>query len=127
VTTATDVDAHLAEIEEQGYTILPGVIDDEALDALDADLRRLERDLAITAAGNDFEGTRTVRIYNLLVHGPLYEAIPVHPAVLPVVEGVLDHGCLVSSLWGTASTSASSATSTSPTPSSCSAHRPSTT
>jgi ectoine hydroxylase-related dioxygenase (phytanoyl-CoA dioxygenase family) len=32
------------------------------------------------------------------VHGPRYEAIPVHPAVLPVVEGVLDPGCLVSSL-----------------------------
>ncbi len=47
---------------------------------------------------NDFEGDRTVRIYNLLVHGKLYERIPVHPNVLPVVEGVLDLGCLISSL-----------------------------
>jgi ectoine hydroxylase-related dioxygenase (phytanoyl-CoA dioxygenase family) len=39
-----------------------------------------------------------VRIYNLLVHGPLFERIPVHPNVLPVVERVLDPGCLVSSL-----------------------------
>jgi ectoine hydroxylase-related dioxygenase (phytanoyl-CoA dioxygenase family) len=49
-------------------------------------------------ATNAFEGTRTVRIYNLLVHGELYERIPVHESVLPVVERVLDRGCLVSSL-----------------------------
>ena len=30
-------------------------------------------------AGNDFEGHHTVRIYNLLVHGALYEQIPVAP------------------------------------------------
>ena len=40
----------------------------------------------------------TWRVYNLLVHGELYERIPVHPNVLPIVEGVLDHGCLISSL-----------------------------
>ena len=49
-------------------------------------------------ATNSFEGTKTVRIYNLLAHGPLYEQVPVHPAVLPIVEGVLDPGCLISSL-----------------------------
>ena len=32
------------------------------------------------------------------MHGALYERIPVHESVLPVVEGVLDPGCLVSSL-----------------------------
>jgi len=39
-----------------------------------------------------------VRIHNLLVHGKLYEQIPVHERMLPIVEGVLDPGCLVSSL-----------------------------
>jgi ectoine hydroxylase-related dioxygenase (phytanoyl-CoA dioxygenase family) len=49
-------------------------------------------------ARNDFEGERTVRIYNLLARGPLYQQVPVHENVLPIVEGVLDRGCLVSSL-----------------------------
>ena len=49
-------------------------------------------------ADNAFEGTRTVRIYNLLAHGPHFEQIPVHPAILPICEGVLDRGLLVSSL-----------------------------
>ena len=64
----------------------------------DDDLVRLEHDLGIEPATNSFEGEHTWRIYNLLVHGDLYERIPVHPNVLPVVEGVLDRGCLVSSL-----------------------------
>jgi ectoine hydroxylase-related dioxygenase (phytanoyl-CoA dioxygenase family) len=93
-----DLDAHAARIARDGYTILEDAIEPELVDALAADLVRLERDLQVRPARNDFEGTRTVRIYNLLVHGALYERIPVHPAVLPVVEQVLDAGCLVSSL-----------------------------
>ena len=93
-----DVAAHRSRIDEQGYTILEDVIDLDVIAALNDDLLRLERELGIKPAKNDFEGSNTVRIYNLLVHGPLYEAIPVHPLVLPVVESVLDRGCLVSSL-----------------------------
>ncbi|MBV9933759.1 MAG: phytanoyl-CoA dioxygenase family protein, partial [Actinobacteria bacterium] len=38
------------------------------------------------------------RVYNLLKYGKVWEQIPVHPNVLPIVEQVLDPGCLVSSL-----------------------------
>ncbi|HEV7887835.1 MAG TPA: phytanoyl-CoA dioxygenase family protein [Acidimicrobiales bacterium] len=89
---------HLKRIAADGYTILEGVIDVTLCDALREDLDRLEGSLGIKPAGNSFEGAQTWRIYNLLAHGPLYEQIPVHPSVLPVVEGVLDPGCLVSSL-----------------------------
>jgi ectoine hydroxylase-related dioxygenase (phytanoyl-CoA dioxygenase family) len=89
---------HLTAIAEQGFTIVPDVIDEPLLDALVSDLTRLERELDVTPASNSFEGEHTVRIYNLLARTPLYQAIPVHPGVLPVVEGVLDPGCLVSSL-----------------------------
>ena len=67
-------------------------------DALTDDLVRLERFYGVTPSDNGFEGTKTVRIYNLLALGKVYEGVPVHPNVLPVVEGVLDEGCLVSSL-----------------------------
>ena len=93
-----ETDAALREIDEVGYTVLEGVIEPELLDALGDGLDRLEHDLGIVPAANAFEGTRTVRIYNLLAHGPDFARIPVHPAVLPVVEGVLDPGLLVSSL-----------------------------
>ena len=68
------------------------------MDALAEGLLRLERDRNVKPSDNDFEGAHTVRIYNLLTHGELYERIPVHENVLPVVEAVLDPGCLVSSL-----------------------------
>jgi ectoine hydroxylase-related dioxygenase (phytanoyl-CoA dioxygenase family) len=88
----------VAEIDEKGYTIIEDAIDLHTVEAVADDLLRLERELDIEPATNGFEGERTWRIYNLLVHGDLYEQIPVHPVVLPVVEGVLDAGCLVSSL-----------------------------
>ena len=89
---------HLQRIDEVGYTILEDVIDAKAVTALLNDLLRLERELSIEPADNAFEGARTWRAYNLLEHGRLWEAIPVNPLLLPVVEGVLDAGCLVSSL-----------------------------
>jgi len=91
-------DEHAERIRHQGYSIVENAIEADFLDALTADLERLERDLKIVPSDNSFEGARTVRIYNLLVHGPTFERIPVHPNVLPIVERVLDRGCLVSSL-----------------------------
>lgn len=94
----SDLDAHLAAIAEQGYTVLRDVIAPDLVAALLDDLDRLHATLETRPATNDFEGTATLRVYNLLAHGPLWQQVPVHPAVLPVVEGVLDPGCLVSSL-----------------------------
>jgi len=93
-----DVTGHVERIRCDGYTIVENAIEPELVAALNHDLVRLEEDLEVKPAGNSFEGEHTVRIYNLLVHGALYEQIPVHPNVLPIVEGVLDRGCLVSSL-----------------------------
>jgi ectoine hydroxylase-related dioxygenase (phytanoyl-CoA dioxygenase family) len=89
---------HLARIERDGFTIVEDVLSAAEAEAVLAEVDRLERDLAIAFATNDFEGRQTKRVYNLLLYGALFEAIPVHPAVLPVVEGVLDSGCLISSL-----------------------------
>jgi ectoine hydroxylase-related dioxygenase (phytanoyl-CoA dioxygenase family) len=94
----TSVADHLESIAAQGYTVLHDVLDAAGCDALIADLDRLEDELAITPADNSFEGANTTRVYNLLAHGALWQSIPVHDAVLPVVEGVLDAGCLISSL-----------------------------
>ena len=97
-TTTVDLDGHLAAIAEQGYTVLPDVIPAGLIGELLDDLDRLHVELGTRPAGNGFEGTSTLRVYNLLAHGPLWQQVPVHPAVLPLVEGVLDPGCLVSSL-----------------------------
>jgi ectoine hydroxylase-related dioxygenase (phytanoyl-CoA dioxygenase family) len=89
---------HLAAIEKQGFSVLEGVLEPELVDLLSATLERLERDRGVAPASNTFEGRQTVRIYNLLAADPVFARVPVHPAVLPIVEGVLDTGCLISSL-----------------------------
>jgi ectoine hydroxylase-related dioxygenase (phytanoyl-CoA dioxygenase family) len=96
--TPAEVADHAAAIADRGYTIVEDAIEEDLLDVLAAELLRLEVELGIVPARNDFEGEHTVRIYNLLVHGPAFQRVPVHPSVLPIVERVLDPGCLVSSL-----------------------------
>jgi len=96
--TPPDVDRALAAVAEDGYAILPGVIEPDLCDALAEALLRIEREHHVRPSDNDFEGAHTVRIYNLLAHGAPFDRVPIHPAVLPVVEGVLDEGCLISSL-----------------------------
>ena len=92
------IDAHVARVRAEGFSIVENAIEPDLIDALGEALARLERDLAVKPATNTFEGRHTVRIYNLLAHGAPFERVPAHPAVLPIVEGVLDPGCLISSL-----------------------------
>jgi ectoine hydroxylase-related dioxygenase (phytanoyl-CoA dioxygenase family) len=95
---SADFDTAAATIEKVGYFIVEDAIDPDLIDQLNEELLRLERQLGIVPAGNSFEGTHTTRIYNLLAHGSAFEGIPVHPAILPICERVLDPGLLVSSL-----------------------------
>ncbi len=89
---------HIERVRSDGYTVVEQAIEPDLIQALNRALARLERELDAKPAMNGFEGRATVRIYNLLAHGAPFEQVPVHPAVLPIIEGVLDAGCLISSL-----------------------------
>ena len=93
-----DTQMHIDEIADRGWTVIPDAIADDLVDELAGDLDRLEHELAVVPADNSFEGRQTKRIYNLLARSELWWQVPVHPTILPVVEAVLDQGCLVSSL-----------------------------
>jgi ectoine hydroxylase-related dioxygenase (phytanoyl-CoA dioxygenase family) len=90
--------SHIEAVRRDGYTIVRDAIAPALVEALNGALARLERDLDAKPSANGFEGRNTVRVYNLLAHGAPFEQVPVHAAVLPIVEGVLDPGCLISSL-----------------------------
>ncbi len=96
--SAIELDVHLQNIETQGYTVLEDAIPIHEIDEIDDALLRLERELDVVPANNLFEGTHTLRVYNLLVHGTTFQKIPVHQSILPIVERVLDPGLLISSL-----------------------------
>ena len=92
------VEEHVEAIAREGFTIVEDAIPPAVVDALVAAIDALHAKLQIAPAQNIFEGQKTLRVYNLLAHGKVFEDVPVHDAILPVVEGVLDRGCLVSSL-----------------------------
>jgi ectoine hydroxylase-related dioxygenase (phytanoyl-CoA dioxygenase family) len=87
-----------ARVVADGYAVLERAIEPalvaELVDAVD----RALREHAVPFGANEFLGTRTRRLFNLLARDPLFARVPVHEAVLPVVERVLDPECLLSSL-----------------------------
>ena len=84
-------------VASDGWTVLRGVIERELVSALLARIDALMLELQIPCGGNAFLGERTRRIFNLLARDPIFARVPLHPAVLPVVEGVLDRELLLSS------------------------------
>lgn len=92
------VAAHVSRIDEVGYTIIENAFAADLGGEIEDQLLRLEKDMGVEPARNSFEGHHTVRIYNLLARGEVFSRIPIHDNVLPVVDGVLDRGCLISSL-----------------------------
>lgn len=92
------VDDHVARIEKDGFTVVEDAIDPALVDRLVAAIDALHAELAVGPATNLFEGLATLRVYNLLARGKVFEEVPVHDRVLPIVERILDQGCLVSSL-----------------------------
>src|SRR3954449_10792394 len=92
--TAAQVTGHLDAIARDGYTIVEDAIPSDLLDALAEDLERLEAVYEIVPSPNVFEGADTLRVYNLLALSHIWQDVPVYDHVLPIVEGVLDRGCL---------------------------------
>jgi ectoine hydroxylase-related dioxygenase (phytanoyl-CoA dioxygenase family) len=89
---------HLARIDADGYTIVPDAIEPELVVELREAIRRLERDLDVRPRETAAEGHATLRMYNLLAKDRVFQAMPVHPNVLPIAEALLDRGCLLSGM-----------------------------
>jgi ectoine hydroxylase-related dioxygenase (phytanoyl-CoA dioxygenase family) len=94
----TTIERHLERIDADGYTIVEDAIEPDLVVTLRDTIRRLERDLEVAPLGTQAEGHSTLRMYNLLAKDPVFQAMPVHPHVLPVVERLLDPGCLLSGM-----------------------------
>jgi len=89
---------HLARIDADGYTIVQDAIEPELVVQLRDTIRRLERELHVAPRETAAEGHATLRMYNLLAKYAIFQAMPVHPNVLPIAERLLDRGCLLSGM-----------------------------
>jgi ectoine hydroxylase-related dioxygenase (phytanoyl-CoA dioxygenase family) len=114
---STSLADHVERIRCQGYTIVPDAIEPHVVDAMNDDLARLEQKFpAQPVASSITELVRilrrspaerrcvklqanTVRFYNLVVHGEVWQRIAMHERVLPIVEAVLGDDYLIASLF----------------------------
>ncbi len=92
------VQEHVERLDDVGWTIVEQAIDPRFIDELEAALHDLEDRLGIAPSANTFEGASTKRVFNLLAYEGPWPEVPVHPAIAPVIEGVLGEGFLISSL-----------------------------
>jgi len=80
--------------DEEGYVVIPNVLDAEAVAAVRAALApHIDRDLR---GRNDFEGRATNRIYGLLAKSPVFAELVIHPLALAFAEADLGASCLLS-------------------------------
>lgn len=96
-----DASRHIAEIEEFGYSIAERVLEPELCEEIKAEISRLEAIGPPAIRGNEFVGFKTLRYFDLLNEGEVWQRVAIHKAVLPVIRGVLGDDCLLSTM-GTA-------------------------
>ena len=92
------VAAHAMRLGQDGYTVIENAFDAELGETLINGLLGLERIGQAGYASTTFEGTRTVRVYNLLARDEVFWQVPLNGSVLPVAEAALDSELLLSSL-----------------------------
>src|ERR1700691_5349971 len=88
------MDSPLEQLQSEGYVVLPNAAGTDLL-------RRFREELAPYLATapfgrNDFEGFRSQRLYALLAKAPSTAELVAHPALLELVDAVLDAPCLLS-------------------------------
>jgi ectoine hydroxylase-related dioxygenase (phytanoyl-CoA dioxygenase family) len=91
-----EIAERLADIEANGYTIVVDAIDPELTAGLRDTVRRIFDELGIEPKGNRAEGFATKRMYNLVPRAEIFEQLPVHDNLLPLVEQLLEPDCLLS-------------------------------
>lgn len=93
-TVATN--AHLAEIHDQGYTILEGVIEPSFNNELRDTLRQIFVAQGIEPKGTRAEGFATRRLYNLVPRAEIFRRLPTYEPVLDLAEQLLERELVLS-------------------------------
>jgi ectoine hydroxylase-related dioxygenase (phytanoyl-CoA dioxygenase family) len=84
------------EFDRRGYLVFERVLAPDRVTAIRAALAPfLARDLK---GRNDFEGTKTNRVYAMLAKSPLFAELAIHPLALAFAEAELGESCLLSAM-----------------------------
>jgi ectoine hydroxylase-related dioxygenase (phytanoyl-CoA dioxygenase family) len=96
-----DYERHVREIEETGFSIMRNAFSLDLCDEIVAEVERLEGAGPASLKGNAFVGYKTVRYFDLLNRGEVWQRVAAHANLLPVLRGVLGPDMLLSTM-GTA-------------------------
>jgi len=96
-----DASEDIKTLEEQGYLIIENAVDPEFCDEIIAEIERLEATGAHRLVPNQRTGLNTVRYFDLLNHGEVWQRVATHPRLMPVIKGILGDDMLLSTM-GTA-------------------------
>lgn len=86
---ATTVERHVEAIDRDGFTVIENAIEPDLTAGLRDTIRRIEAETPNLVQGS------ILRTVGLLGLDPIFRVPPLHPEVLPVVEGALGVGCLL--------------------------------
>jgi len=89
LTPTKSVDDVVTDLEGDGYSIVPGMIDRDDAAAIRAELAEIAE--SIPHGRNSFEGFTTRRIYALFAKTRSFDALAIHPLVTGVLDRVLRH------------------------------------
>ena len=97
----TALEAHLAAIAEQGYTILENVFTKERAESFCQRIREVEASTLQPLEPDETEADSSFfRTAGLLRLDPMFRSVPIDPDVCQVVEGVLGQDFLISTYSG---------------------------
>lgn len=96
-----DYEPYVQELQERGYSIMQGAIEPALCDDIVAEIERLEAIAPPHQPRNVHTGYNTVRYFDLLNRGEVWQRVATHAHVLSVVRGVLGKDMLLSTM-GTA-------------------------
>ena len=94
----TDLAELTARLEQSGYAVIPGRMDDEHLTAAHGELSRL---LATVGWGSGFDGDQTKRVWALLARTRRMDRAALDPLVLTIVEQAIGPGTQFSLTYAT--------------------------
>lgn len=90
--SAWDPARHLAELDAQGYTIIPDFLSPQVLTSV---REGLAPHLRSHSGRNNFEGFQTERVYTLVGRGKVFEDIAEDPRVMALLDALLLPGYLL--------------------------------
>ncbi|MGH8984680.1 MAG: phytanoyl-CoA dioxygenase family protein [Acidimicrobiia bacterium] len=83
------VEEILGRLDESGYALVPDAVDGDVIEAARSELEAI---VESTPSGrDDFEGRSTRRVYALFAKTRALDPLALHPAVLAVLDRVLQH------------------------------------